>query len=262
MPKTPIDIERLLQWAYRDELPKREIGGLTGWESDILLLGTRIDTSGYDRGEPGFPVAMGPPHPDALMIDYQVRALPEIKIDWEATSAILMGHLSSYVDVRDFAISALGFELPALVQMHARMGTRPDWRVGEIKLKRVNGANGKPVVNGLTRGGRYGSGAHSPLQLDPPATEIACARAEYMAWRSALQWLVDEKWSLESYVVTAPAAAEAPWLADIERRARVLASSIRTTVPAITPRDRKTAPQLRTRTGDAGRYVLRDGKPA
>jgi hypothetical protein len=40
--KKPVPIDDLLTWAYRDELPKQEVGGLTGWEQ-AALLGVMVD---------------------------------------------------------------------------------------------------------------------------------------------------------------------------------------------------------------------------
>src|SRR5690606_6151975 len=93
--KKQIDIEKLLHWAYRDELPKQTIGGLTGYEK-MVFLGTLVDEGRPPDG--GFPVSLGPPHPDALLVDYMVRSLPEhVGIQWPASRGALMGHLAPYV---------------------------------------------------------------------------------------------------------------------------------------------------------------------
>lgn len=227
MPKTPIDIEQLLRWAYRDELPKgyeRGVGEPAHCES-IWRLGVSVSGDKW-ACEPGFPARLGPPHPDALQVDWYVRQLEDIKLDWAASRIMVMGELAPYAPVGDPAVSAMSFETSALVQMHARMGTRPIWQMGQVTLRRVLGRNGKPTVNGISRGGRYGVGASCPLVLDPPAAEIACARAEYWVWHSALTWLAAESWTLDDHTPLPPRAAALPWIGDTERKGRILPSNL------------------------------------
>lgn len=209
--KAPIDIETLLRWAYREELPKREIGGLTGWESDILLLGTRVDDSYKESGEPGFPVAMGPPHPDALLIDHCVRQMEDVELDWAGSRDRIMGHLAPYAPLDHPALRYMRFSPQAIITMHARMGTRPVWDLGRSRLHRVIGKNGKPVVDGVTAGRRYAPGASCPLRLDPSGPEIACARAEYAVWHASLVALVAESRKLDDHAPQHPAAPPEPW---------------------------------------------------
>src|ERR1044071_3550593 len=80
--KRSLNIEAALTWTYRDELPKgyrqrhdREPEGPrlpTSPLLRLLALGTAVD--GWTR-EPGFPLAMGEPHPDALRIEAAVAGL-------------------------------------------------------------------------------------------------------------------------------------------------------------------------------------------
>lgn len=60
--------------AYRDELPKRGAGASAGVSPmfSLIALGTVIDSGGR---EPGFPAALGEPHPDAVTIEAAVQAL-------------------------------------------------------------------------------------------------------------------------------------------------------------------------------------------
>src|SRR5258708_38814561 len=79
-----LDIEAALRWAYRDELPKRQHGGrydtrnLTGMMSDPAgaELVRRDAQDDDDRcREPGFPAALGDPHPDSVVIESAVKHL-------------------------------------------------------------------------------------------------------------------------------------------------------------------------------------------
>lgn len=215
------DIEALLSWAYRDELPKRAIGGLTGWEK-LVLLGTTVDDE-RRPDEVGFPVNMGPPHPDALLIDHAVRTLEPVTMLWEIAREGIMGDLSPYAPADDPTLRRMQFSPMALVMMHAKMGTRPAWDLGPTSVKRIQGGNGKPKVHGITAGHRYETGAHCPLQLDPPAREIACARAEYAVWHAALMTVTAEleSWNLKDFAPQYPKAAPAPWIEDTERKPRI-----------------------------------------
>lgn len=206
--KQPVDIERLLQWAYRDELPKREIGGLTGWEADILVLGTRIDKS---HDEPGFPVSLGAPHNDALLLDHAVRSLDPVTVKWPSARGILMGDLALWLGDRDPMVSAMKDYPAALVAMHAKMGSRPQWDMGSTSVRPVLGKNHKPVIDGITAGRRYGEGATCRLRLEPPPQEIASARFEYFVWRAAMVSLA-ESCKLQEHEARHPAAPATPWL--------------------------------------------------
>lgn len=218
MVKKLIDVETAVSWAYRDEIPKKEVAGLTGWEKTIYL-GTGIDDGHF---ESGFPVNLGPPHPDALLIDHAVRSLGDVTMLWEHEGPGIMGDLLPYAPLEDPVLRRMQFSPCALVTLHARMGTRPCWDLGPLKLTRIIGKNGKPVVNGITEGRRYAEGANCPLRLDPSGYEMACARAEYLIWWQALHGLVAESWNLSEFALQYPRAAERPWKLDTERKPRIL----------------------------------------
>ncbi len=84
-----VDIEGLVNWAYREELPKAvdeessaKIGYMrSGWAS-ISSFGTllsvvdvnRFDVVPYDESDE-------PPHPDAIVLHQAVMALEEFELD-------------------------------------------------------------------------------------------------------------------------------------------------------------------------------------
>lgn len=221
--KARIDIERLLHWAYRDELPKSRDRG-DGARAQIspmfkwAELGGRVDDWSRD---PGFPTILGEPHPDALRVQLFVSRLDDMEMDWQASRAALMGDFAAIAPKA--APSTLGrLRTAALVTMHAAMGTRPDWEIDMPTCHRVIGPHGKIVVQRLDDDGRlvegvdrsrnYGRAARCPLRWDPPPADIAVARAEYAAWHAGLVLLAGQmRGELDEYDALPPAAPPEPW---------------------------------------------------
>lgn len=215
-----VDVEKLLHWAYREELPKD--GGTTTWLSEmspmfrLAELGTYIDSWSED---PGFPKALGGPHPDALLINTEVMALTDVRIDWPATRPGLMGNLAALVGDDDSTLRHLVVARVGLVALHARMGTRPAL-TGEPKPEPIVGANGKPIVqyiddNGKLVEGRknrhYGFLARCPLMWFPQPREVAFDRIEYVIWHDALLELASRLSRLDAHWALPPAAPARPW---------------------------------------------------
>lgn len=238
--KKQIGVEALLSWTYRDELPKGYERGETfaGSSSSVSPmfrladLGTRVDEW---NTEPGFPAAMGQPHPDSLMVDAAVERLPDVGLDWAQSRPRLMHDLVAWTRPDDPILSSMSFQPKALVQVHAKMGTRPIWDLGPPKVVRILGKNGKPklefladdgvtLIEGRTTGRHYGPGARCPLRLEPEPREIACARAEYVVWHQALLQVTRtlRAWKLHDHEVLPPTAAPEPWIVNPEPKRRVL----------------------------------------
>lgn len=178
--KKQIPIDDLLVWAYRDELPKKELS-TSNWDGVAgygMLGGIDIDDDpwqAYLRSQ-RYPF-IGKPHEDALLLDWMVRGLPDVAVDWPRERAGLLGHLLSYLDDDEIAVSAMSTgpvvtveegrdrrgkrtasakversppqphlsSVSQLVRMHAVMGTRPVWDM-PIRLIPTKGPNGKPVI--------------------------------------------------------------------------------------------------------------------
>jgi hypothetical protein len=232
--KITVEIEKLLQWAYREELPKQIVGGLTGWEH-LVMLGTRVDTS---RGDSNFPVNLGPPHPDALLIDHAVRSLEDTVVDWRQSRATLAHGLDHWGGPEQIALKRLQFQTAGLLTLHARMGTRPPWDLGPLQVAPVRGRNGKPViqwlddeghlVEGRTKARHYGPRARCPLQYEPAPADVIFARAEYAVWHAGLCLMAETicAWNRTEHMPTPPTAAEAPWVIDTERKSRILRAQL------------------------------------
>src|SRR5215471_14721459 len=155
--KRRMDIEGLLRWAYREELVKRVTSSaedVWGRIRDIGALGgVEVQHGGPQRYD------LGSPHPDAVAIEAAVAQLPDASIDWDAEAALVLGDLLALCDptqdsrttteerpttvawpTRAGGVKRMVLQPPrrvllvrtlrtsALVTMHAKMGTRPDWR--------------------------------------------------------------------------------------------------------------------------------------
>jgi hypothetical protein len=159
-----------------------------------------------------------------------------------------MGELGAYLTDGDPLVRRMKAQTSALVQVHARMGTRPRWDVGPLRLVRILGKNHKPVVHGVTRGRRYAAGAYCPLQLDPPPQEIVSARFEYFVWRAALERITTlaESWKDASFAPQQSTAPWRPWLTGEEREPVIhtIAPSVKMTKLPLKPQRPLTEPQV------------------
>jgi hypothetical protein len=168
MSKIEMDIERLLHWAYRDELSKRRTSAAEGiWD--------RIAEDGQRGGiDPGHGAAQryshfGLPDPDAEAIEREIALLENVVVDWNQCFEYVAGDLAGLVRVNDIerkprpnprqpqaswgkagekALKAWwkgddptpphdrprdvllvgGISTKVLVTSHAIRGDRPDWR--------------------------------------------------------------------------------------------------------------------------------------
>lgn len=213
------DVERLLHWAFREELPKQSVEGTWGYSSSpiarMMAIGTEIDSGAH---EPGFPAALGGCHPDAEIVGRAVLDLDDKKVDWPLLRRSICEDLSALVPDNDPALAHLIIGRAGLLSMHAKMGTRPQGALQPLPAP-VIGRNGKPVVQFLDDKGRlvvgrknrhYGRAARCPLQWWPAPREAAFARVEYHVWHSTLTALAGLL-RLEEFDVVPPAAPAQPW---------------------------------------------------
>lgn len=168
--KTSMDIEDLLIWTYRVELPKVPAAPAgparhgPGWASMSAFgkLGTVIDDRDVRNvyGVTPDRLATGGPHADALAIDRAVAELDGLHLDvpegwwpfadmapadgWGEAGAKAVSDALDRLAVRG-ADGGLRFKASPswLVRKHAMMGTVPDWEAEPIEYRQVRGANGK-----------------------------------------------------------------------------------------------------------------------
>jgi hypothetical protein len=215
MAKETVDVEKVVEWAYRVQCVDRQIGlhaaasqlnSVSGGIGEFLRLGTRVDKSGIAANVLGVRLP-----DDASIVHDAVLALADTYIEWKARDE---------VDVWDAESAAAAGEVltrhgdgvtiaPAyepggtppsaprqlevvsstvLVVLNGRTGSRPEWH---------------PDWRPTTRGA---AGAAD-------RRDVMHARAVYLAWRLALCRLQARlAGSLADFDVTGPEAPAAPWL--------------------------------------------------
>lgn len=283
--KTEIDIEKLLHWAYRDELSKRRTSSAEGIWDKLRENGQR---GGID---PGHGAAQryshfGLPDPDAEAIEKAVGELEDFVVDWSQSIEALAGELAGLVSINDLSRRPTGdpgkrttagwtdkrtgkwqqaenrprdmlmvgsLRTKALVTMHAIRGNRPDWRddpPAPYPVRADKGPNAK-VVGKCEAKNRYSLGAYCPLQWDPSPISVITARAEYVAWWEGLARLA-ETLSLERFVVLPPQASAAPWQEEVREEGSVFRapeSGPMSVLPLAPMRERMLAPYRRRASG-------------
>ena len=208
--KRSIDVEKLLHWAYRDELPKRE-GGATALFEFGALGGVAVDRS---HDEASLPAALGNPSPDAFVVERAVKGLDDmVDLAWPRDRGLLAPEFGAVLGDRDVGLSLLHVPTSVYVAHHGRMGNRPEWEVKRWRLQRQIAGNGKIRVAGLGSGRRWKDGAYCPLSVDPDPRSIVHDRAIYVAWHAALMRLAASLGdSLALWIVEPPAASPVPWI--------------------------------------------------
>lgn len=211
--KRSLDIEKLLHWAYRDELSKRQSSSAEGiWDrlnESGQLGGIGDDGRRGDRGAQRYD--FGLPHPDAEEIERAVGGLERLTIDWEASRETITHGIDGLL-TRD--VLMIGTIRPhVLVTSHAIRETRPEWYDEPFAPHRTPAEKGPGVkIVGECRGKNlYASGSHCPLTWKPSPYSVLLARADYAAWHVALSQLAASL-VLVDHIALPPAAPEAPWI--------------------------------------------------
>lgn len=252
-----LDVEKLLQWAYREELPKR-ITSASGSSWDRLSqYGSLGGINPKDHNMPQRYAHVGEPHPDALRIEYEVAQLPELIIDWPDSTEAILGELAPLVAINQLhkpdpvpgpttrsgwrtkggqwrsrenrprdMILVNRLNTAALITMHAAKGTRPDWadeHPQPMYIQADRRPPGTPAVVGDCRGRNlYATGSYCPLRWEPSPLSIAQLRADYWCWYRGLERLT-EQLELEDYIALPPAAPGMPWWGEREPPRRIFA---------------------------------------
>jgi len=160
MTKRTMDIEAVLRWAYRDELPKvvgkrRALGPRSNAWHPVSRYGlylALIDDSASDNLYGVLPdLSMnGEPHADAVKVADAVVALeafrPEVPEGWNPIDDLgdLSGDAAGIIAAAAHwsTVSAM---VPRLLIKHAILGGCPEWQ-GEMPMRKpVRGPNGKAV---------------------------------------------------------------------------------------------------------------------
>lgn len=215
MAKETLDIEKVVEWAYRVQCVDRQIGGLddaplqvsiSNGLGEYVRLGTRVDNSGAATRALGLRLPS-----DAAIIHDAVLALGDVYLEWRArdvvevwdTERLAAGGMmlrwdggptmvpvyepGGVPDAVPVPLEALSSTV--LIILNARTGSQPEWH-----------PDWRP-------GSRAADG-------EPDRREVMHARATYLAWRLALCRLADRLCgALADFDVTAPEAPEAPWKA-------------------------------------------------
>lgn len=251
--KRKITIEKLLEWAFREELCKVGAGGgfslvsASAWDlvSGMAELGTLIDRSPNGYGViPGFH-ADGEPHPDALLVGDAVRGLREIGFEipkgWNPLSEFDDPHGLIAAEVERVAgrerikgDRLTGRHMAALVTGAAILGRGPDWSIADdpgfrrvliagepawyIK-RRQKDALGRfyeiETADGLDkRSRRPKKGAYRKFELKRPMGNEILSRLEWQIWQDALDFLHGRlAKQLSAYDLEPFAPRRFPWLA-------------------------------------------------
>lgn len=224
--KAEVEIQALLEWCFRQELPKRQISSAEGiWrDMDVGAGGMGGDHGGAQR----YP-HHGLPHDDALLIEQAVADLPLWMCDWAESLPAIMGDLAGLLTVNDLrreqeergritqsswpaktyskterraqavnkprdVIFVGSIDVEALVVSHARQGTRPRWYPDGLTCHPTPSRNdpSRTMIVGECRGRNlYSTGSCCPLTWRPSPLTIATARADYLAWWYGLRVLAE-----------------------------------------------------------------------
>lgn len=250
--KTEIDIEKLLHWAYRDELSKRQTSAAEGiW--DRLRHTAQLGGLEPGHGSAQRYAHFGLPDADAETIERAVAALESVVIDWSASMPTIAAGLTGLVTINDLQRRAtpgkvtvstwgakngarvkaenrprdvlmLGTLRPAaLVTQHAIRANRPDWFNQEPRPQMVPALKGPNArIEGECKGRNlYSTGSYCPLQWEPSPASVILARADYAAWWNGLNTLADSL-VLDKFIALHPTAPPTPWIEPDEPEMTIL----------------------------------------
>ncbi|WP_420415109.1 hypothetical protein [Roseibium sp.] len=256
--KQKICIEKLLKWAYCEELPKAgfEPGGAvrSGWASieTFAQLLTKIDDNEYGV-VPSLNVNDGDPHEDALRVHAAVCGLSDRVVDfpdgWNPMPEIGIHekHCAMALSAARFGIKNANRQPFDLIRRHAILGGCPGWEgeVPELKTAKTRkgtdawfrmrvdhstDAFGRPVERKFETedGWCYVRkapkiGAYRKFFFDPDPVSVLIGRGEYQMWWSHLVKLAENlSGQLEKWDVQPSPRVAIPWETGAPEPARIL----------------------------------------
>ena len=228
--KEIIDIEHPLIWAYRDQCidktvkalaPRGPAGAASGSLAQYAVLGTKVDSSGSALATLGLKVA-----DDAMIVHDAVLSAGEMWMEWKGDDAVeiwdreraaregqeIAKHKGDWLrrpicpngKVAAFGIRVEQAATIALLTIHAKNGTRPDWCEG------WHAPEGRTANDGL-KTDRWGRARRRSSSVS--VEDVMHSRAIYAVWRASLALVAAElDGALRRWQVSGPAAGEAPWL--------------------------------------------------
>jgi hypothetical protein len=242
MTKKPIDIEKLLQWVMRDELPK---GRPVTADPEYLIGRPRPGTFRAPRAHTGvhddsLGFVPGMPCDDASRVAEALRGLDNrARLADVDDARCLFGETIRPIAAEAIAsLMTASFEMRTITLKHAVMGTRPAWQSDHpvpTQLKVASrDARGwlreRPLVHGIDEDGivvmllpgrtkrerqvyDLDKSPRSPINwCSPSPLDIGHMRAEYLTWYIALEHLSRElAGRLDGFEVLPPAVARRPW---------------------------------------------------
>lgn len=227
--KETIDIEALLEWAYRQQCVDKQVAvlaprgpstSISGNLGQYVALGTRVDNSSLATRALGLKVA-----DDAMIVHDAVLSAGEMWIEWrnddeveiwDRERAAAAGQVIEKVNgdwlrrpiCPNGRVAAFGFRVEqaatvALLIVNAKSGSRPEWFEGWI------GQRGPVARDRLPADRRGRLRKRSELAS---IEDVMHGRAIYAVWRAALALLaVELDGALRGFKVMGPAAPESPW---------------------------------------------------
>lgn len=227
--KETIDIEALLEWAYRQQCVDKQVAvlaprgpstSISGNLGQYVALGTRVDNSSPATRALGIKVA-----DDAMIVHDAVLSAGEMWIEWKRDDeveiwdrerAAAAGQAIEKVNgdwlrrpicpngrVAAFGVRVEQAATVALLIVNAKSGSRPEWFEGWAAPEGRAANDSLPT----DRWGRRRKRSQSASIED-----VMHGRAIYAVWRAALALLAIElDGALARYQVIGPCAPVSPW---------------------------------------------------
>jgi hypothetical protein len=238
--KRAIDIEKLLIWAYAEELPKREHRQLLGVSNYELVSNYAQEmcetvSDGRSLGNRYWQLYGDGPHPDALLVEAAVKGLDGFTPVLHEDPEVFFSDMPEEVKAEaEAALARYHVEIVPLVIRCASMGRRPDWRT-EIPVQvpwKPEGSSGHPpYFQTVEVKGPFGKtfteeqrvlrdpktrrpppGAYHKMVWQPEPWAAIDGRVDWLVWLAALSMLSESlAGTLKDYEPTPPMIFQLPW---------------------------------------------------